>query len=109
MPGHAICDQRYGYLFFRKLPRREPRALKEGARFVREYSYALARLDRGANHAERGAEPCGRQRARVAVSQHGRVVRYKLCAERAHPLVAFNIFAVNLKRFVDERLFDLLD
>src|ERR1044072_1434555 len=100
MPGHAVCDQCYGYLFFRKLPSREPRALKEGARFVREHSYALARLDRSANHAERGAESGGRERARVAVSQHGRVVRYKLRAERAHSLVAFNIFAVNLKPLV---------
>ena len=80
-------------------------ALKKGAGLVGEYLYALARLDRRSDDAERRAESCGSERARVAVCQDRGIIRYQLGAELAHPTVALYVFAVNRARLLDEQEF----
>ena len=72
---------------------------RNGPGFVGEHVDLFAGLDRGANHAERGAVPGGRQRARVAVRQHGLAVRHQRRAVASDRHAQGDVFLAHLLRF----------
>ncbi len=89
--GHAVGDQCHRDAILREFPRGQPRALQERARFARDDGHALARRHRGADHAERGSVPGGRERPGVAMGQHPRPVVDQRRPVRAHRPVRRNV------------------
>src|SRR6266851_2477852 len=68
--GHVVGDHGGRNAIFHQLPRSKPRTLQEWTSFVGEDVNLLALLNRGTNHAERGAIARRSQRSGVAVSEH---------------------------------------
>ena len=108
-PGHVVRNHRGRDAVFHQFPRSEPRALQEGARFVRVNVNLLALLDRRPDHAQRGAISRGGERARIAVGKHSALGRHESGAMASHGLVGGNILGVHVLRFFDQRLLDLWD
>jgi hypothetical protein len=95
-------DERHRDAILLELPGREPRALEEGPRLARDDLYALARLDGGADDAERGPVARGRERARVAVGHDRRAVLDELGAVAAERPVHGDVLLVNRERLALE-------
>src|SRR5882724_11245629 len=109
VPGHAIGDQRNRNVLLRKLPGRQPRALKERPGLIGVDSYLFAGFDRRVNNSKRRSKPCSSKGAGVAMSQNSRVVGNELGAEASHSVVALDILAMNIERLADELLSYLVD
>ncbi len=82
---HAVGDHRDRHAGARQLPRREPAALQQRARLVGDHRDAPPGLVQRVDRRERGADPAGGERARVAVRQHGASPADQLRARRADP------------------------
>ena len=95
MAGHVVGDQRRGNAVLLQLPDRQPRALQERAGFIGEHVDFLARRDRRADHAERGAVSRGGQRAGIAVGEHGLAVGNERRAVAADGLVDRDVFVAD--------------
>ena len=91
-----------------QFPDRQPRALQERPRLVREDVDVLARFHRRADHAERGAVSGGRQRAGVAMRQHRPAVGNQRRAMPADRAVDLDIFLAHQLRFGDQAIANLL-
>ena len=109
MADHVVGDQRERNAVFVKLPGGEARALQIRTRFGDEHFERAAVFDGHANHAERGTDAGGGERAGIALRHHAAVVRHQLGAEFADGAIGGAALFVDQQSFSDERGFDVGD
>ncbi len=95
---HVVGDERERDAAFVEFPRGEARALKIRARFGNEDVKLFALLDRNAKDAERRADACRRERARVALRHHAAFAGHEFGAETAHRFVGRFLLKMDLLR-----------
>ena len=98
-PRRRIRDEARLYPFAPQLPRGEARALQQRAGFCGVNALQPVLRPRRADDSERRPVAAGRKRARVAVSERAASPRDELRAVDADSPVAFDVFAVDARRF----------
>ena len=106
---HVVGDDRRFDAVPHQLPRREPGALQKRPRLVGQHRHVLARLDRGANDAERRPVAGGRERPGVAVREDSGLARHDRGTERPHRAATRHVLVVNELRLAIEAILDLQD